>query len=83
MTIAQAIEQLTGVIPDRTVTVNKQIGRFVKSHLPFTMIAYTITVHPGFDGEKCQQVLNKDGFDKPVADIIALAKQVAATPNEE
>jgi hypothetical protein len=84
MTTTEALDALTAEIPDRTFTVQKGATHSVYStgnngrHF-----SYVLFVQPGFDGNKCQMLANPDGFEKPVADILALAKQVATTPNEE
>jgi hypothetical protein len=84
MTTTEALDQLSAAMPDRTVSAHKEATHHRKSFTPaYRSEQYVIFVQPGFDGEKCQLFTHLEGFDKPVADCLALAKSVAATENNE
>jgi hypothetical protein len=79
MTTTEALDALTAEIPGRSLSAQIWEKRYAEGN----GFSFTVAVHPGFDGETCQLFADPDGFEKPVADVLALAKQVAATPNEE
>lgn len=85
MTTTEAIDALVAADPSRTFNVEKSVFSHAKTEYApqRTVFEYSVTAIPGYNGNSGQRISSKDGFDKPVADFIALAKQIPATKNDE
>ena len=86
MTTSEAIALLVAADPGRTFIVNKSLGYHAPGQFRAVrtdVLDFNVSAVPGYDGSRCQLFSSKEGFDKPVADFVALAKSVEATENKE